>query len=275
VLVGGLGSSSERASVRDVDTAALGYRDDHVMQFSYRGGTTTERSYEPQDTQVDLRQSGRRLRELLERLQYDHPGVPVDVIAHSQGGLVVRSALGDELDPFDPRAPRIGTVITLGSPHHGTNAATAAALLRHTRYGPMIEAGAGALGRKRGLDPRGKSVRQMADTSDFLRRLNRRPLPNGVRVVSIAARRDLVVPSPRSHLRGATNVVVDAGGGANDHSRLPGSPAAQREMALALAGAPPTCETAADAAADALTGHAIDRAEKAAAMGAAAEGQGF
>jgi hypothetical protein len=273
VLVGGLGSSSGHAAVLDVDPASLGYRVEDVVQFSYRGGDAARHPYAPEDTLADLRQSGRRLRELLEQLQYDEPGVTVDVIAHSQGGLVARSAFGDELDPFDPRAPRVGTVITLATPHHGADAATAAALMRHTKNGPVGEWGVGTVGRRRGLDPRSKSIHQMAETSDYLRALNRRALPKGVRAVSIAARRDVVVPSPRSRLRGARNVIVTVPG-LNDHGNLPGSVAAHREMALALAGRPPTCETAADMAADMLAGRAIDTAETAGGVAAAAASEG-
>ncbi len=264
VMVGGLGSASGHASVLDVDTVRLGYRPADVVQFSYLGGTATERPYRPSDTLADLRQSGRRLRELLERLQYEQPGVPVDLIAHSQGGLVARSALANELDPFDPRSPRIGTLVTLGAPHHGTDLATAGALLRHTRRGHAIQRAIGAVGRKRGVDPRGTSVRQMAETSDYVKEVNRRRLPNGIRAISIAARRDLVVPSPRSRLRGAENVVVTVPGVRNNHADLPGSAAAHREIALALAGKPPTCESAADIAADELSGAAIDAGERAA-----------
>ena len=274
VLVGGLGSASGHASVLDVDTASLGYRPEDVMQFSYNGGTTADHPYSPEDTLTDLRTSGRRLRDLLERLQYEQPGVPVDLIAHSQGGLVARSALGNELDPFDPRTPRIGTLITLGTPHHGTDGATAAAMLRHTTYGPLVRTAAGRAGRSRGLDPRGKSLRQMAETSDYIRDLNRRPLPKGLRAVSIAARRDVVVPSPRSHLRGARNAIVTLPGIHNDHTALPGSVAAHREMALALAGRPPTCEDAGDTAADMLTGRLIDGAERAATGAALKAAQG-
>ena len=274
LLVGGLGSSSDKASIDDVDTSALGYERDRVVRFSYRGGTTDERAYQPSDTLGDIRHAGRRLRDLLERLQYEHPGVPVDLIAHSQGGLVARSALGDELDPFDPRTPRVDTLITLATPHHGANLATAAALLRHTNRGPLIERGVGAVGRGRGLDPRSPAINQLAETSDFLRELNRRPLPKGVRATSIAARRDVVVPSPKSRLRGARNVVVALPGLGNDHANLPGSSEARREMALALAGKPATCESAADVAADSLWGHAIDRAEQAGGVAAAAASQG-
>jgi hypothetical protein len=83
-----------------------------------------------------------------------------------------------------------------------------------------------------------------------------------VPTVSIGARGDLVVPSPRTHLPGATNVVVHVEGLALDHDRLPGSPAAFRETALALAGQPPTCTGLLDAVVDAATGVTVIGAER-------------
>lgn len=271
LLVGGLGSSSEKtgASAYNVDTEALGYEPHRVYRFSYRGGTADKHPYKPEDTLQDIRLSGRHLRRLLERMQYEHPGVPVDIIAHSMGGLVARSALGDELDPFDPRSPRVDTLITLGTPHHGANLATAAALMRHTTRGRVVEHAAGTFTRRHGTDPRGKSIHQLAETSDFLRELNKRPLPDGVRATSIAARRDVVVPTPKSKLRGARNVVVALPGIGHDHANLPGSAEAHREMALALTDKPASCKSAADVAADSLWGHAIDRAEQAGGIAAA------
>ena len=48
--------------------------------------------YLPDDTQQDLRVSGRRLADLVEQVAAAHPGVPIDLLAHSQGGLVARLA---------------------------------------------------------------------------------------------------------------------------------------------------------------------------------------
>ena len=42
---------------------------------------------------------------------------------------------------------------------------------------------------------------------------------------------DLVVPAGRSHVDGATNTIVGTSG-TTAHDRLPGSPEAQRELAL-------------------------------------------
>lgn len=254
VLVAGLGStSSVGAGIDGVDTAALGYTPDDVQRFSYRGGTTAETAYGAADTQVDIAASGARLRTLLERLLAAEPGVPVDVIAHSQGGLVARVALG-------PRAPPgVENLITLATPHQGADLATALDLLARTPRGAVALEGLSHLGIS-GIDPSSTSVRQLSETSDFLRDLNAQPLPAGVHVTSIAGRADAVVPAPHAHLRGATNIVVTVDG-LNEHPLVPGAPAATREMALALAGLAATCEGIFDAMTDVVVGEAITAAE--------------
>jgi len=254
VLVAGLGSTSTPgAGVDGVDTAALGYDPADVTRFSYRGGTTSEQPYGAADTQVDIGESGRRLRELLERLLAADPGVPVDVIAHSQGGLVARSALGAS------PPPGVENLITLGTPHHGADLATALDLTRRTPVGAATQEAASTAGVS-AIDPMSRSVGQLSELSTFIRQLDSEPLPAGVRVTSIAARGDAVVPAPRAHLDGATNAVVTVKG-LNEHPLLPGAPAATREMALALAGMAPTCEALADAMVDVVVGGAISAAE--------------
>ena len=279
VEVAGLGSHTggdsahpERAgAVADLDTAALGYRPDDVVQFSYRGGTTDERGYTAADTQVDIRESGRRLEELLERVQAEHPGVPVDIVAHSQGGLVTRAALAGADVRFDPRLPRITSVVTLATPHEGTNMATLADMIGHTAIGQRVELAAGLL-RPGGIDPRSPSMRQMAEHSAFIRDLERRPLPPGIRFTSIAASGDLAVPPPRAHLDGATNVVVPAPGIVTQHGNLPGSAAAGREVALALTGAPPTCQSLVTVLADTMRSSVVSAAEDGLGAGLTAAG---
>ena len=253
VLVAGLGSTSEGASVDDVDTGALGYAGRDVVRFSYRGGTTAEHPYDADDTQVDIRASGQLLRRLLERLHGAEPAVPIDVVAHSQGGLVARAALGARAPPG------VRTLVTLGTPHHGADLATALALVGRAPRGALAEAAIGASDLT-GIDPTSTSVGQLAETSDLVAELASSPLPSGIRVTSIAAWGDVVVPSPRSRLDGATNVVVHVPG-VNHHSDLPGSPAAQRELALALAGRAPTCRSLLGITATVLAGQAIGVAE--------------
>lgn len=243
VFVGGLGSKGDNRLSTRMNATALGYAPDAVLDFSYRGGRRW-RNYSVEDTTVDLRTSARRLRDRLDQIARDNPGVPVDLIAHSQGGLVVREALWHEYDGADHRLPPIAHVVTLGTPHHGADVATAAARILW------------------GVPVKGKAGRQLAETSDFIRRLNRRPLPPGVRFTSIASHADAVVAAPRSRLHDATNVVINGGGGlAHAHDRLPSSAAARREVALAVADRPPTCEDLAGQLANALTGSAIATAE--------------
>ncbi len=250
VRVAGLGSTSTEGAIDDVDAAALGYAPSDDYRFSYRGGTAVENSYDAADTTQDIRRSGRQLRELLARIEAANPGVPIDIVAHSQGGLVARSALTDESDPTDPRLPKINSLVTLGSPHLGAPAATALTMVGHTNIGEALIIGAHAVLPDK-IDPAGTSVQQMAEHSDFIRRLNNQPLPEGIKATSIAAREDLAVPAGQARLAGADNVTVSVPGIHNDHGRLPGSPEAQREIALAVARRSPTCQGFADAMADA------------------------
>lgn len=253
VLVAGLGSTSDSASVDDVDTAGLGYAPTDVVRFSYRGGTTAQQPYDAADTQVDIVESGRRLRELLERLHAADPGVPIDVITHSQGGLVARVGLGARAPPG------VANLITLATPHNGADLATVLARTARTLQGALIQTAVARAGVS-GIDPTSTSVGQLAETSDLIRSLAAQPLPAGVRVTSIAAQADVVVPSPRARLEGASNVVVTVPG-VNEHSALPGSPGAHREIALAVAGMGPTCQSLAGMAADVMVGEAISTAE--------------
>lgn len=266
VLVAGLGSSSDpaQASVTDVDTAALGYAPGDVKQFSYRGGTTEENDYDALDTLGDLGTSGKRLALLLARLARNNPGVPIDIVAHSQGGVVTRAALAYHVKHKLPGGPQLGTVITLASPHQGADLATAGFLLGRTKWGHNIQEVIGESGISP-IDPRATSVRQLAETSSFMRRLKRQEMPAGVRFVSIAATNDVVVPSQRSELEGADNILVRLAGTSplTNHSDLPGSPEAHREMALALAGQPPTCTSFLESFRGGMAGYGISYAEDA------------
>jgi hypothetical protein len=243
VLVGGYGSGSGHASVLELDTAALGYEPADVAQFSYAGGRAPGvgdlrevpvTAYGPADAGQDLQLSGDRLRRLLQGIARAHPGVPVDVVAHSQGGVVARAALAGRPPPAG-----VEHLVTLGSPHDGVDVASANAGLGTS---PAGRAGRSVLAwaSDGGLDGAATSAGQLAEGSAFLGALAGRPLPEGVRVTSVAADGDLVVPALHSSLPGATNALV-ALGGTDAHTRLSGNPATTREVALALADRGPTC----------------------------------
>ena len=270
VEVAGLGSSSDMAkqAVTNVDTAALGYAPDDVIRFSYLGGTSEENEYNGRHTTTDIRVSARHLRRLLERVATEHSGVPVDIIAHSQGGIVARQALAQEADAGDPQLPPINAVVLLGAPNTGSDLATAANMLGHSTSGYAVETGL-AWARPRGPDFRGDSVHQLAETSTLLARLNATPLPAGVHVTSIGARQDLVVPARHTHLAGAHNVIVDPGTMPWDaHGALPGSPQALREVALAIARRAPTCQSLGNMMTDTVVTEAITHSNDALGSGA-------
>ena len=271
VLVGGLGSSTASAAVDHVDLIGLGYAPADIVRFSYRGGRVPRSGeaaagpleavpatdYTPLDTEVDLHQSAAALLDLLTQVAAAEPGVPIDVIAHSQGGVVARLAL-TQADVEGRRPSALGVVATVGTPHQGADLATAAAAI-----GPQSPTGevlrflaeAGGLG----LDPAGPSIGQLSETSSVAAELAR-PIPPGVHLLSIGASGDLTVPAVRTQTPGADQVIIHLGG-AHAHDQLPAAPATTRELSLAIAGLHPTCADLIQGIGDVVAAHTIARTE--------------
>jgi hypothetical protein len=270
VLVGGLGSTSDSASVEQVDTGSLGYDAADVLRFSYAGGRTPGQPGSGPLTAIDARPHGRAesqgdlvgaasaLRRLLADVAAARPGVPIDVIAHSQGGVVVQVALTDlAAGPAVPEA--VDLVATLGAPHDGTDLATAVTAVHGAPSGPealsFVEDHLDT-----GLDPGAPAVAQLSEVSPLMAALQEAPAPDGVRVLTIGARGDLTVPATHTRLWDGSHQVIDIGGPAA-HSDLPGHPATTRELALAVAGRPPTCRSALDTLADEAVPEAVSLME--------------
>jgi hypothetical protein len=270
VLVGGLGSSSAEAAVDAVDVSGLGFAAEEVVRFSYAGGAvpgpgasamglpTSE--YRSVDTQGFIDGSGRRLAELLAAIGRARPGVPIEVVAHSQGGLVARLALHRH---SSATAPPVHHLVTIGSPHGGADLATAVATFGSD---PRGRAGARLLGGLLGIDIEADApaVADLSETSTVVEVLARGAAagePAGrARVTSVAARGDLVVPVPRTDVAGADHVVLPVSG-PTAHDDLPGHPRTTVAVARALAGQRPACEPLADVLADRMTGELISAAE--------------
>jgi hypothetical protein len=268
VLVGGLGSSATDAAVDDVDTTTLGFAPGDVVRFSYAGGRIPDdgdadafapidaRGYDGIDTTVDLARSAERLAALLVAVAATLPGVPIDVIAHSQGGVVARRAVA-RLAAEGRLPTEVASVAMLATPQRGADLATAADAWR-TAGGVT-----GALLDRTGVDLDAPSVRQLSEASPFATDIADARLPDHLRTVSIAARGDLVVSLPNTMTDDVPTAVVGLGG-PSAHRRLPGSADTTRELALAVAGRSPTCVSDADAAAALLVGEAISWATDAA-----------
>jgi pimeloyl-ACP methyl ester carboxylesterase len=110
----------------------------------------------------------------LERVCQRHHVTELDIIGHSKGGLVAHYMVS-----HFPIGARVRTLVALGTPFAGAPLALLAALA------------VGMLSR---------SVWQLIPASRFLRDLRKAPLPNGLRVVSVAGALDLVAPSPLCRL---------------------------------------------------------------------------
>jgi hypothetical protein len=173
---------------------------------------------------------------------------------------VTRLALA-ALAARDPASlSRLGLVVTMGTPHQGADLAGVVADLTGVPLTDLALEGVQAAVRT-DIEPGATSVRQLAPGSALLRQLAREGVPRGVKLLSIGARADPVVPTTRTRVRDATNTTV-AVPGLYDHELLPGAPETGREIALALAGLPPACESVLDALADTVVGHAVGSSER-------------
>lgn len=255
VLVAGLGSSSDSASIDGLRVDELGYRSDQVMRFSYAGGRTP---YVSADTQGDLRVSAQRLADTVEATLGEHPDAPVDIYAHSMGGVLTRLGL-QELERRGVDLERIGLVTTFGSPHRGADLATAVAAVDTTLAGSLgLDVASTLL--DTGLDPDSEAARQLAETSEVSRELAQSGVPDGIELLSVAASGDVVVTVPNTRVLGARNITVDLVGW-NAHGDLVASDEATEEVARALAGEPQGCEAVWEVLSEEVTGQAISYAE--------------
>jgi hypothetical protein len=212
VLLSGLNSSS---ASQPFEPSHLGYGDDSVTRFVYPGADplTIPDRYGPEDTWAGIDVAAQGLREQLRELAAAEPGRPVDLVGHSLGGVVVLVYLTRYHDPYDRSLPPIGSVVTIASPHRGSDLANVGGALRD-----HLVIGLGLLGARQVLDridraPRfplrdavlddlavGSALtdRLAADWADALAAGPAGPFAMGTRVLTIGAAGDQVVPIVRT-----------------------------------------------------------------------------
>jgi hypothetical protein len=271
VVVSGLGTGSGRNSAWDIDTGSLGYAEGDVVRYSYRGGrapgpgspepgavAVRTRSADPSlddipvrefsghDSQQSLEVSAERLGDLLADVAEAEPGVPIDVIAHSQGGVVSR--LGVVTAGEEGRLPdTVENLVTIGSPHQGAPLATGIVGLQQTPGGNEMLAAVRASGFDP-LDDRLPAIPQLSETSDVLEEMRELPIPDGVRFTSLGATGDLVVPgTATADPQADAHLLIPTGTSQAAHGDLTTLAATTREISLAIAGRPPTCQSLAEA----------------------------
>ena len=139
----------------------------------------------------------------------------VDLVGYSAGGIVARLWVTQ-----DGGASRVRRLVTLGSPHHGTEVATVGSLVA-------------------GTCP--TACQQLATDSPLLARLDRDGIPDGVVFLSLWTTGDDVVVPPSSSVVDAEpspSLQSICAGVRVNHGGLPGDPLAQALVGAALGSGP-------------------------------------
>ncbi|MDQ3914809.1 MAG: peptidoglycan DD-metalloendopeptidase family protein [Actinomycetota bacterium] len=266
VAINGLGSRTRGPTDSDLYRHAvdlLRYPAEDVYLFSY-AGTGGKRLHEPYRavaTFGDLIASASKLRTLLEAIARRHPGRDVDLLAHSQGGLIARIYLERLARTWSPRLPRVEHLVTLATPHTGGPAADLAARMERSPTGRAALSALSRLARVTGLfpDPRARSVAQMSPGSALNELLAAEDVAYGTRVLALSVPDDLAVPAHRARLDHEQSLTLPPAGGFA-HNRIVESPRAASVAYDFLRDAAPSCAGAWDGWSG-LVGRAVELAE--------------
>ena len=256
VLVSGLGSSSpatpdgEEANLMgggafSVDWPSLGFRPENVYRFSYTGGSTRDGGFTADATLDGLEDPAGRLRKLLNELGDTHAGQAIDVVAHSQGGLVSRAAVSNmELFGHPPLTSPVASLVTLSSPHQGAELADLLNGLKPSLSGQAVLALAGQL-RPLNIDPTRQTIVDLDPDSAFIAKLHDADIPEDTALTSVGGDGDPTVTSPstRTGVEGAHHTLLHVPGIGKDHDALPALATTTTEIALAQARMGPVCQT--------------------------------
>ena len=214
VMVAGIASATTDGHLPEIYGSyarnAFGYPSRRIYDFSYRGasGRLLHRPYETRDTFGDINAAAERLRELLERIGRRNPRRDVDIVAHSQGGVLARALLTRVARASDSGLPRVEHLVTLASPHRGTPVADLAGAPA-SGVAALVRAGWWGLSHLLPIPPPGsKAIEELSTRSDLTAALEKEDVAFGTRVLSLAMPHDLVVPVDRAALAYESNSVV-------------------------------------------------------------------
>lgn len=234
--VGGLGSSSEHASILKLPTEELGYQKGEVFTYSYKKDS---QSYEAKDTYGDIENAAKLLAHQLRAIARENPGREVDLVGHSQGGLVIRRFLEEFYSAADPSFPPLGQVASLATPHQGSPIATVGWQMRGTVTGKVALEFQGKI--IPGMPPAGSpAVQQLREGSPLIEDLNNTELPDQIDFITLGGTADIVVPAEKSRFDGSRHGVVSPRG-LNDHDAITRDQRTVASLGLALEGRPLPC----------------------------------
>lgn len=218
VMLNGLASSS---SQQPIDPEHLGYDPRSVTLLSYAGRTDDvgddtdirrdQLPYGPEHTWGGVEAGAAHLEAQLRAQQARERGRAVDLIGHSLGGVVILHYLTHLHDAYDPGLPPIGRVVTIASPHRGSDTAAGVGYLReHLIIAPAVDLVRDAVTYPDGSTARdhlpldAPAVDELRSDATFIREHGRAwidavdqdtagPLAMGTEVLAIGGSRDLVV----------------------------------------------------------------------------------
>jgi peptidase M23-like protein/palmitoyl protein thioesterase len=248
VAIAGIGSKTKDGISADMYEAGpelLGYAPDRVYRFSYAGidGDDLHIPYPREATFGDLHVAAGRLEELLFAIGKRHPGSHVDLIAHSQGGIVARIYLQTAAESGRTGLPQVDHLVTFATPHKGApGAESIAGLDRATLTGSKVLDAVSWLTRH-GIalpDPRSLAAQQLSGDSSLVRWLQTEDLPSGTRALALAIPDDVVVPVDRALYETETSAVVPPALGWA-HGQIVSSPVARALAYSFLRDAAPAC----------------------------------
>lgn len=275
IAVAGISSHTEggvAASIYDMDLRTLGFSEDQIFNYSYRGIEEREGEgrwslhspYTAQDTFKSIEQSALLLRDQVDEIARRYPGKKVDLVAHSQGGLVAQYMLSKLYRPGVARY-QIEHFVSIASPHHGTDPAQLHDRLAGNLQGQISLAELNWFAKRVGLPPPSSAAaREMAEDSDLIRELQSSSVPEQVRATTISATVDFVVPPQHTRLEGAIHYTADMPGMGTllmDHGEVVNAESTKGILYNALADTPSRCTALRNAWADHGPGRAISAFE--------------
>ena len=244
---------------------ALGYPRERTYFFSYEGSDDSDlhERYGRVATNQSIRSAAGKLATMLIRVARRHPGSDVDLIGHSQGGLIARALLDQTADAWQRGLPRIDHLLTISTPHDGTHLASLGKDLKEgTITGGALARAAQEWSERGGPipNPFGAALRDMSPRSQLLESLASADVLLGTKALSLAAATDVLVPANRARWEGKANQIVGPSG-PSAHSGVLGAPAALRVAGAFLRDAPVSCIAVSDYLGSA-TGAAVDMVHK-------------
>jgi hypothetical protein len=256
MIVAGLDSSITNGGPSSALPAdRLGYEAKEVSYFSYArdGG-----DYTAADTEGSLVTAARRLGAQLRELQRREPGREVDLLGHSQGGVVIAEFLTHVYHPSDPSYPPLGTAVVMASPLGGATGATVFDGLRRSSAGRQALNAAHAAGFP---NPNAESIAELSKRSEFMRAQDATRLPAMVQLTTIGAAQDVIAPAGDTAKRGAQSYTAIPHG-LNGHSSIVTDGSALRATRAALERKPLPCQSLATTLTGEILSTAIATAER-------------